>query len=95
MALNDLARSRRKRLITLLLVLGLVFCTLSAGVLAARGGQPPPSAGEGQYCNAGSGNGNETPGEGDPPPECDPGNSADNNANNDREDEAGPSPFPP
>ena len=89
----------RSKVLTLVLVLGLFGGGAAGGVLAAglpgAGDGPPPSAGEGQYCNAGSGEGHETPGEGDPPPECDPGNSADNNANNEREDAAPPSRFSP
>ncbi len=75
------------------------------------GGSTPESAGHGKYCNSGNGNGYETPpfsgftGPGqqgdqqstDPTgaPECDPGNSATHNRDNDREAAAGPSRFSP
>ena len=82
-----------RRIVTLLLVLGLVLSLAAAGVMAAKTGptadRVPDSAGEGQYCNAGSGNGKEVPAQNNPDQvECDPGNSPDNNANNPREDES-------
>ena len=88
-----------RRVVSLLLVLGLMLSLATAGVMAAKGGPfqgPPPSAGEGQYCNAGNGNGNEIPAENNPNQvECDPGNSPENNQDNDRENESDrPNPPP-
>ncbi len=105
----------RSKVVTLLLVFGLVLASGGAGVIANHQGQPdgspPASAGHGQYCNSGNGNGNETPeysGFDGPGPdgdqvsvdqdgnaECDPGNSATHNQDNDREAAAGPSRFSP
>ena len=57
----------RSRVVTLLLVFGLLLASGGAGVIAAHqgdpdgDGSPPASAGHGQYCNSGSGNGYETP----------------------------------
>ena len=66
-----------RRIITLVLVLGLVLSLAVGAVMAAKGGTPPGSAGDGQYCNSGSGNGDETPAPGNI--ECDPANSAGHN----------------
>ncbi len=99
----------RSKVVTLLLVFGLVVAGGGAGVIAnhqAGGdGSPPASAGHGKYCNSGNGNGYETPDFSNTPtpgkpgdqvsPDCDPGNSATHNRDNAREQEAGPSRFSP
>ena len=99
----------RSKVVTMLLVFGLLLASGGAGVIAnhqAGGdGSPPASAGHGQYCNSGNGNGYEepqfpttpTPGkEGtQTSADCDPGNSATHNRDNDREQQAGPSRFSP
>ena len=55
----------RSKVVTLMLVLGLVVAGGGAGVIAnhkAGDNQTPPaSAGHGKYCNSGNGNGYETP----------------------------------
>jgi len=55
----------RSRLVTLMLVLGLLVAGGGAGVIADhKAGDnhtPPASAGHGKYCNSGNGNGFETP----------------------------------
>ena len=84
-----------RRIVTLSLVLGLMLSLATAGVMAARGGPfkgPPTSAGEGQYCNAGNGNGSEYPNPGTV--ECDPGNSPEHNQDNDRENPKPPKSRP-
>ena len=101
----------RTKMVTLVLVLGLVLAGGGAGVIATHNtngetdGSPPASAGHGKYCNSGNGNGYETPPftgftgpgrEGDQiSPDCDPGNSATHNRDSGREQEAGPSRFSP
>jgi len=81
-----------RKIVTLLLVLGLVLSLAAAGVMAAKGGVPPNSAGDGQYCNAGSGNEDETPVELGGNIECDPGNSPTHNNANDKENPPGTQP---
>ena len=80
-----------RKILTLLLVCGLALSLAAASVLAGHngsfGGEPPSSAGNGQYCNAGHGNEDETPNPGNI--ECDPGNSPTHNNNNDRENPPG------
>lgn len=55
----------RSKMVTLVLVLGLLVAGGGAGVIAdhqaGSGGSPPASAGHGKYCNSGNGNGYETP----------------------------------
>ena len=56
----------RSKVVTLMLVLGLVIAGGGAGVIANHppsqpDGSPPASAGHGKYCNSGNGNGYETP----------------------------------
>ncbi len=55
----------RSKVVTMLLVFGLLLASGGAGVIAhhqAGGdGSPPASAGHGKYCNSGNGNGYETP----------------------------------
>jgi hypothetical protein len=93
----------KSRLVTLLLVLGLAVSAGSAGVIAGHDPSGHPSAGHGQYCNSGNGNGPEF---GDPPgnpqgntgdqtsPDCDPGNSPTHNNDNEKEG-PGPGQRPP
>lgn len=80
-----------RRMLTLLLVCVLALSLAAASVLAGHngsfGGGPPSSAGNGQYCNAGSGNGDESPNPGTI--ECDPGNSPTHNNANDKENPPG------
>ncbi len=56
----------RSKVVTLLLVFGLLLATGGAGVIADHypaqpDGSPPASAGHGKYCNSGNGNGYESP----------------------------------
>ena len=55
----------RSKVVTLLLVFGLVLGGGGAGVIANHNAgdnqTPPASAGHGKYCNSGNGNGYETP----------------------------------
>lgn len=78
----------RSKIVILGLVSGLLLGGGGAGVIAAGGGSPSASATKTEYkCNSGNGNGPEVidPVGGPGPADCDPGNSAGNNADSPRE----------
>jgi hypothetical protein len=90
----------RSRTVSLLLVLGLALSGGTAGVMAGIKAANPPAGSKpakSEYkCNAGNGNGSElpaTPGSGSP--DCDPGNSAGHNNDNEKEGPPGTKPPPP
>jgi hypothetical protein len=75
---------RRSRVLTLLLVAGLLGGSGATGVIAAKKSpqaKQPSAAGSQYKCNSGIGNGSEQPPT-PPSPDCDPGNSPGNNATN-------------
>ena len=91
----------RSRTVSLLLVLGLALSGGTAGVMAAgkvtSAAKPPVGStpAKSQYkCNAGNGNGSEQPAT-PSSPDCDPGNSAGNNNDNDKEGPPGTKPPRP
>ena len=103
-AMSQAARPRRaaglrlrSQMVTLLLVLGLALSGGAAGVIAGKGStNQVTSAAKSEYkCNSGNGNGPEIPPTGESP-DCDPGNSPDNNNDNDFEGpDSGQKPPPP
>ena len=91
----------RSRTVSLLLVLGLALSGGSAGVMAAskagKAAKPPTGStpAKSEYkCDAGNGNGSEQPAT-PSSPDCDPGNSAGNNNDNDKEGPPGTKPPRP